>query len=189
MSNSTISLKNHFLLAMPGLQDPRFKQAVIYLCEHSPETGAMGFTINHPTEVPQSRIFDEFELEYSAIIGQQPLLDGGPVQQQRGFVIHRPGHTRWQTTTEIADDICITASKDIIADIALCKGPSASLITLGYAGWEPGQLEREIAENSWLVVEADSSILFDIPFELRAKAAAAKLGLDLDRISPQAGHA
>lgn len=186
--SNVIDLKNHFLLAMPGLNDPNFKQAVIYICEHSARDGAMGFTINQPSKVPMSRIFEEFDMAYAKELGNKPLLAGGPVQQERGFVIHRPAATRWQTTTDIAEDVCITASRDIIADIAASKGPSASYITLGYAGWGPGQLEQEIADNSWLVIEADSSIIFDIPFELRASATAAKLGIDLNKLSLQAGH-
>lgn len=185
----TLSLKNHFLLATPGLRDPHFKSSLIYLCEHSLEEGAMGFTINHPSEVPMSRIFDEFELDYPEDIGRKPLLSGGPVQQERGFVIHRPGKSLWQTTTHISPEVCITASRDIIVDIANSKGPSSSYITLGYAGWGPGQLEQEIADNSWLVIEADPDIIFDTPFELRAQATAAKLGIDLDRLSIQVGHA
>lgn len=183
------SLKNHFLLAMPGLMDPNFRHALIYLCEHTPDGGAMGFTINNPSRVPMSRIFDEFHLEYSEDIGNRPLLSGGPIHQERGFVIHRPAETRWESTMAISPDVCITASRDIIVDIARSRGPSASYVTLGYAGWGPGQLEQEIAENSWLVIEADATILFDTPFELRARATAAKLGIDLDKLSPQAGHA
>lgn len=182
------SLKDHFLLAMPGLDDPNFKHALIYICEHS-EDGAMGLIINSPSDVPMSRVFDEFELDYPAEIGAQPLLTGGPVQQERGFVIHRPSPTHWQSTIEVSDHVCITASRDIIEDIASRKGPSASYITLGYAGWGAGQLEQEIADNSWLVSAADPTIIFETPFEQRAKATALQLGVDLDRLSPQAGHA
>jgi len=190
MSQSTFfSLKDHFLLAMPGLMDPNFRQALIYLCEHTSDGGAMGFTVNHPSDVPMSRIFEEFDLEYSEEIGSKPMLSGGPVHQQRGFVIHRPAETSWESTLTISSDVCITASRDIIVDIANSRGPSASYVTLGYAGWGPGQLEQEIADNSWLVIEADPAILFETPFELRAKATAAKLGIDLDRLSSQAGHA
>ena len=190
MPNSTfLSLKNHFLLAMPGLQDPSFRHAVVYICEHTEDGGAMGFTVNHPSRVPMSRIFDEFELEYSEDVGKQLLLAGGPVHQERGFVIHRPADTHWESTLRISEDVCITASRDIIVDIARSRGPSSSYISLGYAGWGPGQLEQELVDNSWLVIEADPTILFDTPFEERARATAAKLGVDLDRLSPQAGHA
>jgi len=183
------SLKNHFLLAMPGLGDPNFRHALVYICEHSLDGGAMGFTVNHPSKVPMSRIFDEFDLEYPEEVGSRPLLTGGPVHQERGFVIHRPAETPWESTMAVSSDVCITASRDIIIDIARSCGPSASYITLGYAGWTPGQLEQEIADNSWLVIEADPTILFDTPFEERAKATAAKLGIDLDKLSFQAGHA
>jgi putative transcriptional regulator len=183
-----MSLKNHFLLAMPGLLDPNFKHAVVYICEHSAADGAMGLTINQPTSVTMSRIFDAFDLKYPAEIGQRALLSGGPVQQERGFVIHRPARSSWETTIQVAPDVCITASRDIIEDMAHSKGPESSHITLGYAGWGDGQLEREIAENSWLVIEADPEIIFDIPFEKRASATAAKLGISLDRLSTQYGH-
>lgn len=182
------SLKNHFLLAMPGFTDPNFKNAVIYICEHSRD-GAMGLIINHPIDATMSRVFDELKLEYPTEIGARPLLVGGPVQQQRGFVIHRPASHLWESTLYVSPDVCITASKDIIADIAGQRGPAASYITLGYAGWGAGQLENELSNNFWLVSEADSQIIFDVPFEQRAQAAATKLGVDLTRLSPQAGHA
>lgn len=174
---------------MPGLQDPYFKQALIYICEHSADEGAMGFTINQPSDVPMSRIFEEFDLDYAEDVGARPLLSGGPVQQERGFVIHRPGKTKWSSTMTISEEVYITASRDIIVDIAHSKGPSASHISLGYAGWAAGQLEREIANNSWLVIEADAAIIFDTPFDCMAKATAAKLGIDIDKLSSQAGHA
>ena len=182
------SLKNHFLLAMPGLDDPNFSGAVIYICEHS-EDGAMGLIINHPAELTMSRVFDEFDLAYADEIGRRPLLIGGPVQQERGFVIHRPSRHRWDSTLFVSPDVCITASQDIIADIARQQGPEASYITLGYAGWSPGQLEYELSANSWLISEADPQIIFDVPFDQRMTATADKLGIDLARISPHAGRA
>ena len=187
--NDFSSLKNHFLLAMPGLADPNFREALIYICEHSRDGGAMGFTINQPSDVPMCRIFEEFDLDYAEELGARPLLAGGPVQPDRGFVIHRPGECTWTTTMAVSDEICITASRDIIVDIARSRGPSASHISLGYAGWGPGQLEAEIANNSWLVMEADPAIIFETPFAMMARATAAKLGIDIDRLSSQSGHA
>ena len=189
MSDSNfVSLKNYFLLAMPGLEDPNFKHSLIYLCEHTAEDGAMGLTINQPSSVPMSKVFEEFGLEFAPEAGDRNLLYGGPVQQERGFVLHRPATEPWQTTVEVAPDVCITASRDIIEDMARNKGPSSGFITLGYAGWAPGQLEQEITDNSWLLIEADPEIIFDTPFEQRAEATAAKLGISLDRLSSQAGH-
>ena len=180
------SLRHHFLVASPWLADPRFHGGVIYLCDHSQE-GALGLMVNHPMSLALGEILSQ--LEMPGADRAEPVYNGGPVQQERGFVIHRPSPTHWQSTIEVSDHVCITASRDIIEDIASRKGPSASYITLGYAGWGAGQLEQEIADNSWLVSAADPSIIFETPFEQRAKATALKLGVDLDRLSPQAGHA
>ncbi|PHS75139.1 YqgE/AlgH family protein [uncultured Porticoccus sp.] len=182
------SLSNHFLVAMPGLHDPNFSHAVIYICEHGPD-GAMGLVINNPLDVPISQIFEQFELGYSPHIGTQPLLSGGPVQIERGFVLHRAGERQWESTRTISGEVSLTASRDIISDIAIERGPSELLITLGYAGWGPGQLEEELAHNAWLTVPGDADILFNTPFERRASAAAAKIGIDLNMLSTDAGHA
>jgi len=182
------SLKNQLLLAMPGLQDPRFARAVIYLCEHN-EDGAMGLVINQPIDVPMSRVFEDMAVEYPEDIGRRPLLAGGPVQRERGFVLHKSADRHWESTVEVSAGISITASRDIIVDIARAEGPADSYITLGYAGWGPGQLEQELAENAWLTTPADPDIIFDIPFPERARATAARIGVDLDRLSPQVGHA
>jgi len=186
--SATTNFKDHFLLAMPGLADPTFRHALIYICEHN-EHGAMGLVINHPSDVTLGRVFEEFELDYPADIGDQPLLSGGPVQQERGFVIHRPGETQWTSTLQVSPAVCITASRDIIVDIASRRGPPASYVSLGYSGWSAGQLEQELADNSWLVCPADPEIIFDTPFPLRARATAERMGIDLSRLSTQAGHA
>lgn len=183
-----VNLKNQLLLAMPGLQDPNFAHAVIYICEHN-EDGAMGLTINQPTDIPMSRVFDELDVEYPEEIGRKPLLAGGPVQRERGFVLHKTTATHWESTIEISPDISLTASRDIILDIARNKGPRDSYLTLGYAGWGAGQLEQELADNAWLTIPADADILFHIPFSERARAAAAKIGFNIDRLSIQSGHA
>ena len=182
------TLKNHLLLAMPGLGDPHFSQAVIYVCDHN-EEGAMSLVINHPIGVPMRRVFEELELDYAEEVGRRPLLSGGPVQRERGFVLHKNAARHWESTLEISPDIAITASQDIILDIARNQGPRDSYITLGYAGWGAGQLEQELADNAWLVIPADPAIIFDTPFPERARATAARIGVDLDRLSPRAGHA
>ena len=186
--NSAQDLSNHLLIAMPGLLDPNFSQAVIYLCEHNAE-GAMGLVINHPLDIPLSQIFDQFEMSYSTNIGDQSLLSGGPVQVDRGFVLHRTSNRQWESTLPISSDISLTASSDIISDIANEQGPRDLIITLGYSGWGPGQLEEELASNAWLTVPADTAIVFDIPFNKKAEAAAAKIGIDFSLISTNAGHA
>ena len=149
----------------------------------------MGLIINHPIDVTMSRVFDELDLNYPEEVGNQPLLIGGPVQQERGFVIHSASTRQWDSTLQVSPDICITASQDIIADIAHQKGPSSSYITLGYAGWAPGQLEFELSSNSWLVCEADPHIIFEVPFDQRMTVTAGNMGIDISRMSPQAGHA
>lgn len=182
------SMKNHFLLAMPGMQDPRFAHALIYVCEHNPD-GAMGLTVNHPTDVTMDRVFDEFGLPCPEELRHKPLLAGGPVQMEKGFVLHATTPMHWESTLEISPQISLTASRDIIEAMANGQGPRDSFITLGYAGWGPGQLEREIADNAWLTLPADPAILFDTPFEQRAATTALRLGIDLSRLSGQAGHA
>lgn len=173
---------------MPNLSDPNFKDAVIYICEHG-EDGAMGLIINHPTNVTMSRVFDEFELIYPENIGNQPLLLGGPVHQERGFVLHKASPQQWESTLFVSSEVCITASQDIITDIAREQGPECSYITLGYAGWAAGQLENELIHNSWLVSEADPQIIFEVPFDQRLTVIAQKMGIDITRLSPQAGRA
>lgn len=181
-------LSNHFLVAMPGLADPNFSNAVIYICEHNLD-GAMGLIINHPLDIPLSQIFDQFEISYSAKRGEQSLLSGGPVQVDRGFVLHRPGTSQWESTLPVSKDICLTASNDIIYDIAKERGPNDLIITLGYAGWGASQLEEELASNAWLTVPGDADIIFNVPFHERATAATAKIGIDLKQLSPHVGHA
>ncbi len=181
-------LANHFLVAMPGLHDPNFSHSVIYICDHSKD-GAMGLVINNPLEIPLSQIFEQFELNYSPRVGTEPLMSGGPVQIDRGFVLHRPSQREWEATLPISSDISLTSSRDIISDIAEEQGPSDMLVTLGYAGWGPGQLEDELANNAWLTVPADANIIFNVPYEQRAHAAAAIIGIDLNLLSSNAGHA
>ncbi|MCL4139564.1 UNVERIFIED_CONTAM: hypothetical protein GTU68_062833 [Idotea baltica] len=149
----------------------------------------MGLIINHPLDIPISQIFDQFDLEPSTQTGDDPLLSGGPVQVDRGFVLHRPSDRQWETTLPISNDISLTASSDIISDIANEQGPNDLIITLGYTGWGPGQLEQELAENAWLTVPGDADIVFDVPFHQRASAAAAKIGVDFGLLSADIGHA
>ena len=182
------SLKNHFLVAMPGQNDPTFSDSVIYICEHNAD-GAMGLIINQQMDVPVKAIFEQLKLEYQAEHGSSLLFDGGPVQRDRGFILHPNCDQQWESTTAISDDICLTASKDILSDIALGKGPKESLISLGYSGWDAGQLEQELVGNSWLTIPAEAEIIFKTECSKRASAAAFSIGLDLRMLSHEAGHA
>lgn len=185
---SSICLTNHFLIAMPQLDDPNFLHSVTYICQHDAE-GAMGIMVNRPLEMQLQEIFDHLDIANSDLaLGRQPVYSGGPVQTDHGFVLHTPSKN-WQGTLFISDEIALTASSDILGDIASHTGPDHTLVALGYAGWGPGQLEEEMAQNAWLSVPADASIIFDLPYEQRWHAAAALLGIDLKLISEYAGHA
>lgn len=185
---STASLKNHFLIAMPTISDGIFANSVTYICEHS-EQGAMGIVINHPLDLRLDEIFEHLAISDIHYPHHDHILAGGPVHMDRGFVLHRATHQQWDSTLQVSDQISLTTSQDILTAIAHDEGPAESIVALGYAGWGAGQLEVELAENSWLTAPADSDIIFKTPIELRAKAAAAKLGIDLTLIAPQAGHA
>jgi len=186
--NSETNLSNHFLIAMPTLQDANFYRTVAYICEHDDE-GAMGIIINRPLDLELADILEQMEISPdtpNAI--HQPIFSGGPVQPERGFVLHPTGQS-WDATNQVTSDISITTSKDILHAIAAGTGPEHSLVALGYAGWGAGQLEQELSENAWLSGPADAEIIFSHPPEQRWKAAAQLLGVDLNLISAQAGHA
>lgn len=186
--NSSICLTNHFLIAMPQLDDPNFFHSVTYICQHD-SSGAMGVMINRPLELQLQEIFDHLQIGSSKhAVGTQPVYFGGPVQPNHGFVLHSPGK-RWQGTMSISGEVALTASSDILHDIANDGGPQQALVALGYAGWGPGQLEEEMAQNAWLNVPADASIIFDRPFDQRWQAAASLLGIDLRLLSDDIGHA
>ncbi len=181
-------LTNHFLIAMPSLEDGNFSQSVTYICEHD-ENGALGITINRPSDVNLAEIFSQLQIDVqSDHIKNQTVLNGGPVQIDRGFILHTPTGS-WESSLKVTDTIAVTTSQDIIQAIANGEGPSRVLIALGYSGWSPGQLEHEISENSWLSCPATEEVLFDIPLEKRWRAAALLLGIDLQLLSNQAGHA
>ena len=186
--NDSQHLTNQFLIAMPGLEDPNFFHSVTYICEHN-DQGALGLVINRPLDMQLGEILQHIKLQHSEPEARQIQVHlGGPVQQDRGFVLHEP-LGEWEATLKVTDRIGITSSIDILQAIAKNEGPERSLITLGYAGWGAGQLEQEMAENAWLNGPADPDILFNSPDEERWKAAAASLGVDLDLLSGEAGHA
>jgi putative transcriptional regulator len=182
------NLTNQFLIAMPGLADPNFYHTVTYICAHN-EEGAMGIIINRPLDLMLDEVLQQMNITaHNDLILQTPVYQGGPVQADRGFVLHQPIR-KWDYSIEICDALGVATSRDILKAIAEGEGPENSLIALGYAGWGAGQLEREIRENVWLNAPADTSIIFKTPIEYRWEAAAALTGVDLDKLSSDVGHA
>lgn len=182
-------LSGQFLIAMPAMADPNFDRTVTYVCEHN-EDGALGIIVNRPTGMSLGEILDQMDLQAadSALAGQ-PVLQGGPVQPERGFVIHDDGGAGFSSTLAVPDGLKVTTSRDILVAMAEGHGPPRAVIALGYAGWGAGQLEAEMAANAWLTVPATADIIFSVPFERRWEAAAALLGVNIAALSPEAGHA
>ncbi|ATP30153.1 YqgE/AlgH family protein [Chromobacterium violaceum] len=184
----SLSLSHHFLIAMPGMGDPLFAKSLVYLCEHG-EHGAMGLIINKPSGIAMAQLFDQIDLPLDDEDTRTGLVYfGGPVQPDRGFVLHQPAGN-WQSSLMVTDDIALTTSKDVLVAVSEGKKPEQLLISLGYAGWSAGQLEKEIADNGWLTVPAEPSIVFDLPYEERYDAAMALLGFDPSLLSSDVGHA
>ncbi len=182
------SFNNQLLIAMPGMADPNFSSTVTLICEHNAE-GALGIVINRPMDLKLGGLFEQLEVEHpDAHAAQIPVLDGGPVARERGFVLHNP-YGEFESSVAVSSDIQLTLSRDILDAIAAGKGPEKSLVALGYAGWQPGQLEAEMLANTWLSVPATPEIIFDVPFSERWMTAADVLGIDISRLSPHAGHA
>jgi putative transcriptional regulator len=183
------SLKNYFLIAMPALMDPHFFRSVTYLCEHS-EQGAMGIIINQPLiHLRLKNVLEQIHLRTSyEEIANQRVFSGGPLQQDRGFILHNKG-THWKSTIDISDEVALTTSPDILKAMSHNEGPAQTFVALGYAHWEPGLLEKEMAENSWLYAPANIDILFHMSIEYRWRAALALMGVDVDRLSSDVGHA
>lgn len=185
-----VNLKNHLLIAMPGLADPNFHHSVALICEHNNE-GAIGIILNRPLDLKLREVLNHLEVAEktgACSCADQPVLLGGPVQVEHGFILHQP-KGEWSATLSIDAKTGLTSSIDILQAIAAGKGPERILIALGYAGWGAGQLEKELAENSWLCVPTDPDIMFDLPHEQRWHAAAGKLGIDLNLLPADAGHA
>lgn len=181
------NLTNQFLIAMPGMADPFFARTVTYLCQHS-EEGALGIIVNRPSELTLSDIMEQMEIEIlDASIAKIPVYFGGPVQPERGFILH-DSSSHWGSTLKVSDTISLTTSRDILEAIGQGEGPANILVALGYAGWGKGQLEKEIVENSWLNAPADQSILFKKPAARRWKAAAELMGINISLLTAQAGH-
>ena len=193
----TINLTHHFLIAMPGLEDEAFAKSVVYLCEHSAR-GALGLVINKPSDINLQGLFDKVELPLRRddLVGT-PVFHGGPVQTERGFVLHEavfagdaaPSEPVYAATMTIPGGLEMTTSKDVLEAMATGSGPRKVLVSLGYSAWGEGQLESELAENSWLTVSADPAVIFDTPVEQRYAKALSLLGLEAFMLSPVAGHA
>ncbi|MFZ6674353.1 YqgE/AlgH family protein [Undibacterium sp. Xuan67W] len=190
--DTTLNLTNHFLIAMPSMQDPIFGGTVIYLCEHN-QRGAMGLVINKPTDMTLAGLFDRIDLKLEIIpdshpMRQQPVMFGGPVQDDRGFVLHAPAG-KFSSSLRVTDQIAFTTSRDVLEAVASGDGPAQVLVSIGYAGWSAGQLEQEIGANGWLTVAADARIMFELPIEDRFTAAIKLLGIDPMMLAADAGHA
>ena len=188
VSMGTVNLTNHFLIAMPALQDSNFSGTLTYICRHD-DHGAMGLVVNRPMNMTLGTLFNQIDIPLSEdALSEQPVYFGGPVQTDRGFVLHSPlGH--WRSTLRVSEDVGLTTSRDILEEMGRGQRPLSTLISLGYAGWEAGQLEHEIKLNSWLTVEARMEVVFALPAESRLSAALSILGVDPAYLSGEAGHA
>jgi len=182
------SLCNQLLIAMPGMLDPNFSTTVTLVCEHNDE-GALGIVINRPMDIKLEGLFEQLDVtDADRSIANHPVLNGGPVARERGFVLHNPS-SAFESSVTVSDEVQLTLSRDVIDAMAAGSGPDKSLVALGYAGWEPGQLEAEMLSNTWLTVPAKPEVIFDIPFNDRWTVAAQTIGIDISQISPDAGHA
>jgi putative transcriptional regulator len=199
--SASIDLKHHFLIAMPGLEDETFARSVIYMCEHSPR-GAMGLIINKPSDISMRLLFDKVELPLRREdLMQNPVGQGGPVQTERGFVLHDPLHdplrtdmpeqegSAYASTLTVPGGLEMTTSRDVLEALSSGAGPRRVLVTLGYASWGEGQLESELGENTWLTVPASADVIFEVPMAERYDRALDLLGLKSWMLSPDAGHA
>ncbi len=195
--SASINLTNHFLIAMPSLEDAIFSKSVIFVCEHSPR-GALGLVINKPADMRMEALFDKVDLPLKRFdLTESPVFQGGPVQTERGFVLHEtvraegqdPAQTLYASSMTIPGGLEMTTSKDVLEALSNGSGPQRVLVSLGYSAWAEGQLETELGENSWLTVDADRALIFDTPVEQRYDKALALLGLQSWMLSLQAGHA
>jgi len=181
-------LTNQLLIAMPYMGDPNFSQTVALICDHT-SRGALGLILNKPLPMRMGEIFEQMEIQLgTGALRERQVLRGGPMQTDRGFVVHR-AFGEWDSTLKVSDALHVTTSRDILAAMAEGRGPEEAVIALGYAGWDGGQLEDEIRANVWLSAPVDLGLIFDLPFESRWHASARLLGVELSRISPVGGNA
>jgi putative transcriptional regulator len=183
-----IDLTHHFLIAMPNMVDPYFSKSLTYICEHN-DQGALGVVVNRPIDLSLQALFERIDLKLEpGELHGIPVYFGGPVQTDRGFVLHQPVG-QWHSTLNVRDSLGLTTSKDILEAVAKGSGPAKMLVTLGYSGWAAGQLEHELGQNAWLTVEAGEQIIFDLPAEEKLPAAMELLGIDFASLSEDTGHA
>jgi len=184
----SVNLTNHFLIAMPAMADPNFSRTLTYVCEHTPD-GALGIIVNRPTDMDLATLFEQVDipLEREDFSGR-PVYYGGPVQNDRGFVLHKPNGV-WQSSLQVLDGLALTSSRDILVSMGSEGTPSDFIMALGYAGWSAGQLEWELSQNAWLTVPASADIIFGMSPEARLPAAMQLLGVDFANLSDVAGHA
>ena len=184
----TVSLTNHFLIAMPAMADPNFSRTLTYICEHNSD-GALGVIVNRPIDMTLADLFDRVDIPVdSGDLSQRMAYFGGPVQTDRGFVLHRPPGA-WQSSLRVGDEVALTSSRDVLVSIGQTGTPTDAMVFLGYSGWAAGQLEQELAQNAWLTVEADPGVVFNLRPEERLSAAMKLLGFDMAHLSDVAGHA
>lgn len=181
------SLKNQFLLAMPTMVGSYFGDTVTYICEHNDE-GAMGLVVNRPSDLTLRDLLDQLGLDNGAVAADTPVMDGGPVARERGFILHSDDE-RFEASVELGDGLMLTAAREVLEAIGRGAGPRHFLVALGYAGWDAGQLERELLDNAWLSCPSSREVVFDEPFDNRVNKAAEALGIDFRLMSGQAGHA
>jgi putative transcriptional regulator len=183
------SLTGHFLIAIPGMGDPNFARGITFICQHNTD-GAMGLVVNRLSDFKLGDVLQQMHMPCErAEIAATPVLAGGPVQPERGFVLHAFGAREWESSYHVSDQLAVTTSRDILAAMADGEGPEHALVTLGYAGWGAGQLEQELRDNAWLTVEADTRILFETPLDDRWNAAVALVGINPANLTSYSGSA
>ena len=183
----SVNLTHHFLIAMPALADPFFSKTLTYICEHS-DQGALGLVVNRPIDLTLKDLLDQLDISSDdQAVTALPIMFGGPIQLDRGFVLHQPVGD-WQSTMVVHDNVGLTTSLDILRAIASGESPKELLVALGYSGWAPGQIEHELSQNTWLTVPASPNIIFELPAEDRLTAAMRLLGVDLSSLSDEVGH-
>ena len=188
MADSSINLRSQILIAMPSLNDPHFNKSIALICEHTDNDGAMGIVLNQPTSIHADELLAANDSLETNHLNNIPVYAGGPVQTDRGFILH-DSSDNWESSIEVNANLHLTSSNDILQDVARGNGPNNIRIALGYAGWAPGQLETEISANSWLTVDYQSELVFNTPAEQQWLAAGSMLGIDLNLLSSHPGHA